>query len=236
MKSSLLTATFVILCYASLYAQPVKLMVKKTGDFTITGNGSSPAWDKTAWTPLIKLDPGGTGYESKFKILYSSTGIYVFFFGEDNKITTTYDKDFEDLFKADVFEVFFHTEPQVPLYFEYEINHLNKELVLLVPNLDGKINGWIPWHYDNDQRTKKMVVVTGGKAASNSIIKSWGAEIFFPYKLFNPLRNVPPKSGTIWNANFYRLDYDSGKAIKWAWGPIEKSFHEYQKFLPIEFE
>jgi len=226
--------------YSRLQAQPATqsgdLLVKKCDDFAITGKGDNAAWDKTSWTPLKKLDAGGTDYETKFKILYSPNGVYLLFDGKDNKITTTYQNDFEDLFKGDVFEVFFHTDTKLPLYFEYEINHLNKELVLIIPNLDGKINGWIPWHYENDRRTKKMVSVNGGKAEMNSAIQSWSAEIFFPYKLFSPLGNVPPKSGTIWNANFYRLDYDNGKMIKYAWGPVERSFHEFRKFRPIQFE
>ncbi len=217
-------------------SQEPRLLIKKSADFQITGDGNNPAWEKCAWTLLKKLDPGGTDYQSKFKMLYSSTGIYVLFSGDDNKITTTYDKDFDNLFRGDVFEVFFHTDTAIPLYFEYEINQLNKELVLLIPNLNGKINGWLPWHYENDRKTKKMVSVKGGKASLNGTITSWTAEVFFPYNLFNPLGNIPPKSGTVWNANFYRLDYDSGSAIKWAWGPIDKSFHEFTKFLPVQFE
>lgn len=58
--------------------------------------------------------------------------------GDDHKITTTYKKDFDDLYKGDVFEVFFHPNPKEPVYFEYEINALNKELVLLVPNFNKK--------------------------------------------------------------------------------------------------
>ena len=220
-----------------LVAQSItpELLVKKCDDFNVTGSGDNASWNKTSWIMLKKLDPG-EDYETKFKILYSSTGIYVLFNGVDKKITTTYQNDFEDLFKADVFEVFFHPDIQVPIYLEYEINQLNKELVLLVPNLDGRANGWIPWHYENAKVTKKMVKVTGGKAAPGENIQSWSAEIFFPYRLFNPLGNIPPKSGTTWNANFYRLDYDAGPMIKWSWAPIDKSFHEFKKFGTIRFE
>ncbi len=220
-----------------LQSQPTtqELLVKKCDDFTITGNGDNPSWNTTSWTALKKLDPGDD-YKTAFKILYSATGIYVLFNGADKKITTTYQNDFEDLFRADVFEVFFHPDTQLPLYLEYEINQLNKELVLIVPNLDGRANGWLPWHYENAKRTKKMVKVVGGTAEPGSNIRSWSAEIFFPYRLFNPLGNVPPKSGTTWNANFYRLDYDNGNMIKWAWAPVEKSFHEFKKFQPIRFE
>ena len=203
------------------------LLVKKCTDFNLTGKGDNNEWTRTEWNYLTKLDTGGKMYTSKFKILYSAAGIYVLFNGDDEKISTQYDKDFGDLFKGDVFEVFFHTDPRTSIYLEYEINQMNKELVLLVPNINGKIYGWIPWHYEKDRSIKKIV---------NATTTSWSAELFFPYDLFRPLGNVPPASGTIWNANFYRLDYDTDKMIKWAWGPVQKSFHELEKFRPIKFE
>jgi len=214
----------------------VPLLVKKCADFDVTGKGDNNEWIKAEWNYMTKLDTGGTTYTSKFKTLYSARGIYVLFYGDDDKISTQYDKDFENLFRGDVFEVFFHTDPETTIYLEYEINQLNKELVLLVPNIDGKVHGWIPWHYEKDRRIKKMVNVVGGKKIANAAITSWTAELFFPYDLFSPLGNIPPTSGTFWNANFYRLDYDSGKMIKWAWSPVEKSFHELKKFRPIKFE
>jgi len=214
----------------------IPLLVKKCPDFPVTGRGDNIEWNRTEWNYLTKLDTGGTFDTSKFKILYSAKGIYVLLYGDDEKISTRFDKDFEDLFKGDVFEVFFHTDPETPLYFEYEINQLNKELVLLVPNKNGKFYGWIPWHYVNDRRIIKMVEVKGGEKKANAAITSWSAEIFFPFDLFSPLANVPPTSGTTWNANFYRLDYDGGRKIRWAWSAVDKSFHQYEKFRAINFQ
>lgn len=216
--------------------ETTSLLVKKCPDFNLTGKGDNNEWTRTEWNYLIKLDTGGKTYTSKFKILYSEKGIYVLFNGDDDKISTQFDKDFENLFKGDVFEVFFHTDSKTPIYLEYEINQLNKELVLLVPNINGRAYGWIPWHYEKDRIIKKMVNVVSGKKIANAPITSWSAELFFPYDLFSPLGNVPPTSGTIWDANFYRLDYDSGKMIKWAWGPVQNSFHELDKFRLIKFE
>ncbi|MDP4130462.1 MAG: carbohydrate-binding family 9-like protein [Bacteroidota bacterium] len=225
----------------SLYSQKIAfstdpLKVSKCSDFTLSGDGSNPEWGKTVWHPLTRLDSAGLNYATRFKILYSAKGIYVLFDGEDNRITTSFDQDFQDLFKADVFEVFFHPDTAMPLYLEYEVNALNKELVLLVPNLNGRASGWLPWHYENGRQVKKMVHITGGKAGMNAPIKSWSVELFFPYGIFSPLQNVPPASGTVWRANFYRLDYDSGSMVKWSWAPIEHSFHEFRKFGSIVFE
>ena len=216
--------------------ETIPLLVKKCADFVLTGKGDNKEWTKTEWNFLTKLDTGGKIDTTRFKILYSDKGVYVFFTGDDDKISTHYDKDFGDLFKGDVFEVFFHTDPNIRIYFEYEINQLNKELVLLIPTINGKAHGWIPWRYENERAIKKMVSVTGGNETPNAAITSWSAELFFPYDLFRPLSNVPPSTGTIWNANFYRLDYDSGKMIKWAWSPVQKHFHELDKFRPIKFE
>lgn len=211
------------------------LPVKHCNDFAITGKGENTEWNKTSWVILQQLDTGKL-YESRFKVMYSSTGIYVLFSGEDEKITSNFRNDFDNLFNADVFEVFFHPDPATPLYFEYEISPLNKELVLLIPNLNGRAYGWTPWHYTGERKVKKNVNIKGGAMEPGAAIHSWSAELFFPYSLLNPLPNNPPASGTIWNANFCRLDYDTGRMIKWSWSPVESSFHEFKKFRSIRFE
>jgi hypothetical protein len=163
--------------------------------------------------------------------LYADSGVYVLFSGLDKKITSPYKNDFEDLFRADVFEVFFHPEPSTPIYLEYEINAYNAELVLLVPNLSKKTFGWAPWKYTGKKKVIKKVQVH----KQNNEMYKWTAELYFPFKLFIPLQNLDVKKGTCWNANFYRLDYDDTKMIKWAWSPIVKSFHEFEKYGVIQF-
>ena len=212
------------------------LLVRKCADFNITGKGDATEWNKAEWNTLTQLDPGVQGYDSRFKILYSATGLYVLFNGKDQKITTTYDQDFDDLYNADVFEVFFHPDPKVPIYFEYEINHLNKELVLLIPAFGNQSYGWMPWHYEGERKVQRQMLIEGGRQEKGASISAWSAEWFIPFSLLSTLSNVPPESGTIWNANFYRLDYDTGNMIKWAWSPVERSFHEYKRFGSIRFE
>jgi len=215
------------------------LLVRKCNDFAITGKGNNAEWAKAEWKQLTKLDEGGKPNATRFKILYSSTGIYVLFQGDDEKITTKPYKDFESIFNGDVFEVFFHPDPDVNVYFEYEVNHLGKELILSISNINGKFTPWIPRHNDGVHRTgiQRMVDVAGGEKEIDSAISSWSAEIFFSYTGLGLLPKVPPVSGTQWNANFCRLDYDTGSMIKWSWTPsITKSFHELDKFLSIKFE
>jgi hypothetical protein len=64
----------------------------------------------------------------------------------DGKLTSTFEEDFADLWKEDVFEAFVWPDERDPLYFEYEISPLGRELPILIPNLDGRFLGWRLWH------------------------------------------------------------------------------------------
>ncbi len=215
------------------------LSVKKCKEFEITGNGSDPEWNKTEWAVLSKLDEGGPKNLSKFKILYSDSGIYVLFLGQDDKITTQDYEDMDTLWTGDVFEVFFHPDPQQGKYYEYEVNPMGKQIVITLSKTQEGLVSWIPMNKLNRKSygIENMIEVLGGKQELNGKITSWSAEIFLSFKSMGLVPNVPPDSGTLWNANFCRLDYDTGKMIKWSWSPtIEKSFHELEKFRSIKFE
>lgn len=218
--------------------QPAKkvLRVKQTVDFELTGDGGAPAWKKTAWEPLTRRSKEGHPYDARFKMLYSTSGLYVLLNGSDRKLTATMQEDFLDLWNEDVFEFFFWTDERVPIYFEYEISPLGRELPILVPNVDGKFLGWRPWHYEGDRMTRRATTAAGGDKKSDAEITGWTAEVFVPYKLLEPLGNRTPKPGTRWRANVYRVDYDDGHTTGWDWSRVGPSFHEYQKFGTLVFD
>ena len=215
--------------------QPV-IHVSDCDDFQLNGKGDSPQWERAEWVQLNRRPGGQHDYNARFKMLYSEKGIYVLFDAVDKTLTATMTEDFQDLWTEDVFECFFWTDERHPVYFEYEISPLGYELPILIPNLDGKFLGWRPWHYDGDRKTRKAVAVIGGKQESKAAIGGWRAEVFFPYDLLKPLRNVPPKKGTRWRANFYRVDYDNGQVTGWDWARVGPSFHEYKKFGTVIFD
>jgi hypothetical protein len=111
-------------------------VVKRTSEFELKGDGTSPEWSKASWLPLPKRK-GTATYETRAKLLYSETGIYGMFECSDTKIIATMKEDFADLWKEDVIEIFFWTDESTPLYFEYELSPLNYELPILVPNFGG---------------------------------------------------------------------------------------------------
>ena len=212
-----------------------RLSVAPSSDFEVTGTGEHPSWRQAEWTPLQRRQQDGHPYDSRFKMLYSSTGLYFLMEGTDRKVTATMTQDFMDLWNEDVFEVFLWTDERFPIYLEYEISPLNRELPILIPNLNGQFLGWRPWHFEGDRLTRKATSTMGGAKEPNASIEGWRAEFFIPNTLLKPLANVPPKPGTRWRANFYRVDYDDGKTTQWDWARVGQSFHEYQKFGELVF-
>jgi len=212
------------------------LQVRQTEDFVISGRGDASAWTKANWEQLHLRNTDGHQYETRIKMLYSESGLYVLMEGEDRTITATMNEDFLDLWNEDVFEFFFWPDERYPVYFEYEISPLGFELPILIPNFGGQFLGWRPWHYEGMRKTQKATTVVGGSKQSGALVTGWKAEVFVPYELLKPLRNVPPKPKTQWRANFYRVDYDEDKTTSWDWARVGSSFHEFEKFGTLIFE
>lgn len=211
--------------------------VTKINDFTITGKGDNENWEKAAWLPLIQRGPSeDMNICTQVKILYSKTGVYCLFYCQDNQLTATMNADFMDLWKEDVVEIFLWPDENYPVYFEYEMSPLNYELAILVSNIDGDIVRWQPFHYECDRKTSHATHITKDEKQPDSLVKSWTAECFIPFKLLKPLNNVPPKSGDYWRANFYRVDYDAGVISNWLWQLTEKNFHDIKSFGYILFQ
>jgi len=167
--------------HGSAHAQDEKrprLSVKPAQDFEVTGMGEQAGWRQTEWVVLRRRQPDGHPYQSRFKMLYSNTGLYFLMEGTDRKLTATMNEDFMDLWHEDVFEVFLWTDERYPVYFEYEISPLNHELPILIPNFGGQFLGWRPWHYERGRLTRKATSTMGGPQQPQASIQGWRAEFF----------------------------------------------------------
>jgi hypothetical protein len=220
---------------SALNNDPAVVIVIKCQDFEISGNGSSENWKRTEWINLAQQTSLPGTYSTKAKVLYSEKGIYFLFDCEDKKLTSKMNADNLNLWEEDVVEAFLWTDESFPVYFEYELSPLNYELPIIVPNYKGNFLGWLPWHYEGDRKTQHATSTRGGKKISGGVVTAWIAEFFIPYKLLAPLNQVPPKSGTKWRANMYRIDYDNGTA-EYSWQKALKTFHEFNNFGTFIFE
>ena len=213
------------------------LLVRKTDDFEVTGDGISPNWNQTEWVPLTRVGPGTKTYQTLVKALYSPTGMYFLYDCEDEKIACTERKDNEHIYDEDVVEVFLWPGQDKLVYFEYELSPLCVELPLLVPNNNGNFMGWVPWSYEGDRLCRRATSVRGGNKGPQESITGWMAEFFIPFTLLSGLVNVPPTSGSQWRGNIYRLDYDVVPESHWALSPgTGTAYHDFEKYGTIEFE
>lgn len=208
------------------------LMVGHCADFEITGDGSADAWQGAEWITLSRIK-GTSPYTTRAKLLYSDKGIYAFYHCEDKKINATIREDFASLWREDVIEIFFWPDETYPIYLEYELSPLNYELAILVPNFNGQSGGWMPWNYRGQKKTRKATRILQDDAGN---VTGWTGEFFIPYALMRPLQNVPPKKGTEWRANIYRIDYDEVESSYWSWQPVDNNFHEFRKYGTLVFE
>ena len=216
---------FLIISSGIAKGQMDTLRTSATVDFEINGKADHVQWSKTEWVTIPMRNSSKVDYKTKAKILYSETGIYFNFWCEDEAITSTMKEDFANLYEEDVVEVFFWPDESYPFYFEYELSPNNFELPIFVPNVEGDFMGWRPWKYEGKRKVKHATSIE--KEGGNVI--SWTAEFYIPFALLKPMSNVPPKTGTIWRANMYRLDYDNDNT-RWTWQPIVKNFHDYKLF------
>lgn len=243
--SKVLFYIFLIAGYSGLFDLQAQnqsaetLHVKKTSDFEISGSGDHENWNQTDWVQLLQRtnQEETTDMNSRFKILYSDSGIYLLYDSKDEILNASIESDFEELWHEDVVEAFFWPEQGERVYFEYELSPLNYELPILVSQQEGETIHWIPFEYSyaEGRKTRHKTTITGGKKEYNAEISGWHGEIFIPFKLLWPLNNVSPESGTRWKANFYRVDYDYG-AANWSWKPFKETFHDLDQYGTIVFE
>ena len=206
-------------------------------DFEVTGQGAAPEWGAAEWLPLTPMEQGKPAYGTRAKVLRSETGLYFLFDCEDRRLTCTMTEDCDEIYREDVVEAFLWPDESQVLYFEYELSPLEVELPLLIPNRDGVFMGWRPWRYVGERKVRRATAVRGGPKAQMAAVEGWTAEFFIPFALMKGLGNVPPRPGSRWRANLYRIDYDKAPAAHWAWSPVTgPSFHSFRDFGAIVFE
>ena len=212
-------------------------VVKHVTDFEVTGTGSAPAWQQAPWMTLGVLQ-GSLDYRTRAKALYSDAGVYLLFHCEDDRLTSPFKNDFENLYDGDVVEAFFWPDERERTYFEYEIAPTGLELPLLVANTGTTYMGWLPWQYTAERKVRKATSVTGGRKEHGAEVGGWSAEVFIPFALLRGLNNVPPKPRSRWRTNLYRIDYDAGpkNATFWTWNPLKKvDYHRIDEFGTFVF-
>jgi len=146
----------------------------------------------------------------------------VLFECEDSHPWATITRRDGPLFHEEVVEVFLDPFGDLECYFEIEVNPLNTVLDLMLRRV-GK--GWrkeLAWKCDGLE-TQTALTATG-----------WTAELAIPFAALVP---GPPVPGSLWRANFLRIDRPACAPRELsAWSPTGlNTFHEPERFGVLEF-
>lgn len=166
----------------------------------------------------------GTAPRQSTHIAVSRTAshLHVRFECEDAQPWATITRRDGPLYQEEVVEVFIDPFGDLECYFEIEVNPLNTLLDLMLRRV---VKGWrkeLAWQCEGLE-TSACVGATG-----------WTAALAIP---FASLVSQPPSPGSIWRANFLRIDRPPGFPRELsAWSPtLRNTFHDPDRFGYLEF-
>jgi hypothetical protein len=197
----------------------------KTGAIKLDGKLDEAAWKDAASTGAFVRTMDGAFAEQKTeaKVLWDDKYLWVAFDKHDDKLWT-----------QEAVEVFIDADGDGKTYVELQTNPRGAIFDSYLPAYRQNQNDW-------DSGMKVAVKVDGTLDNRTDTDKGWTVEMQIPLEAAKgrekEMKNVPPKVGTEWRVNFFRLDMPTGKP-QWgsAWSPpLVGDFHALDKFGVLIF-
>jgi len=188
-----------------------------TGDFVRTMDGVSVADQKT-----------------QAKVLWDDKNLYVAFNCEDKDVWATMDKHDDKLWTQEAVELFIDADGDGKTYVELQVNPKNATFDSYLPEYRKGQNDW-------NSKMKTAVKVDGTLDKRDDVDKGWTVEMAIPLEdamgKEKTMKNVPPKVGTEWRVNFFRLDMPAGHPqVGTGWSaPMVGDFHALDRFGSLIF-
>ncbi|MFT7611088.1 MAG: hypothetical protein ACI9J3_000026 [Parvicellaceae bacterium] len=186
-----------------------------TEDIKVDGNDTELSWSRATWTPIFVDIEGDSAkkpfLETKVKILWDSTYLYVFASLAEPNIWASLENHDDIVYRDNDIEVFIDPDGDSHNYMEIEVNALNTVLDLLMvkPYRNGGplIMEW------NPAKLKTAVHLYGTLNNSSDTDSSWTVEMAIPMSAlcFNKPKSWPAP-GDYWRINFSRVHYSLVKA------------------------
>lgn len=191
----------------------------------LSADAGDAFWRGLAPTPLVDTVTGGPPAQAThFRVAWDTREWRLLFDCEDTRPWATLRERDAALWTEEVVEVFVDPVGDGASYFELEINPLGAVCDLVLRRIRS---GWrkdFAWRVDG---LRSHVRVSAG---------GWAAELALP---FASLVADPPTPGSIWRANFLRIDRPGGggsEAELSAWSPTGvRNFHRVASFGHMEF-
>jgi hypothetical protein len=215
-----------------------KLVAKKVknGSIKIDGKLDEAAWKDAPSTGDFVRTMDGMRPEMKTtaKVLWDDKNLYVAFEMEDRDVWSTLTKPDDKLWTQEAVEMFIDADGDGKSYVELQTNPRGVVFDSYLPAYRQNQNDW-------QSNMKVGVKVDGTVDLRTDVDKGWVAELAIPLEAARgkekEMKNVPPKVGTEWRVNFFRLDMPAGRPQQGtAWSPpLVGDFHALDKFGVLVF-
>lgn len=218
----------------------------QTAAYTIhrdTGAVSLEAFGAEAWRSAETIEWGPEGYKTTFRALWNDRDLWLRFDVEDPSPWHTMTKRDEHLWEEEVVEIFIDLDGTGKDYAEYELSPANVICDVKMESAWPNVKSNLEWNHEGIESAVRMRPASGGDRGG------WIGILRLPWKGFHSLPAVseqraaaPPKAGTTWKFNLYRVERPGGPAeprkgaILEAWSPTGKpSFHHPPAFRTLTF-
>jgi hypothetical protein len=215
-----------------------RLVAKRVKNGAIKADGKM---DEKEWADapssgdfVRTMDAQPAEQKTSAKVLWDDKFVYVGFVNEDKDIWTTLDKHDDKLWTQEADEMFIDADGDGKTYVELQVNPKGVTFDSFLPTYRQNQNDW-------DSGMKAGVTVDGTLNKRDDEDKKWVAEIAIPIEAARgkekDMKNVPPKVGTEWRVNFFRMDQPNGRPQSGSgWSPpMVGDFHALDKFGILVF-
>lgn len=172
------------------------------------------------------------------KMLWDDQNLYIAFVCDDTDIWATKTKRDDFLWEEEVVEIFIDPDGDGQDYFEFQVNPLNTQIDLLIPDPvvgvgDAKRNaqwdckGWL-----------SEVKVKGTINKRDDTDEGWTVEMAIPLSELTRNLALGTQHHTEWRLNLYRIDRPKGQEedpLLLSWSKCVRWFHEPERFGRVEF-
>ena len=203
-----------------------RLVCRRADLADVSADPAAPGWRDIAPVTFQEARAGTAPAQgTEVRSAWTDSDWRILFVCKDRDPWATLTERDAPLFQEETVEVFLDSVADLGTYYEIEINPIGTILDIVFRRSRSGYKGDWAWN------------CAGLRSAARLVPEGWAAELAIP---FAEVATGTPRTGTIWRANFCRIDRPSrdGSLPRElsAWSPpLRETFHTPERFGFIEF-
>ncbi|MCK9459439.1 MAG: carbohydrate-binding family 9-like protein [Proteobacteria bacterium] len=190
--------------------------------------------DEASWSGAVRLDAFAdtlTGEKAPrrtdVRLMWDDAALYVAVKAEDDFLQSKYEKNDDELWHEDAFEIFLDPRGDKKDYYEIQVSPAGLVFDSYLPRYRKNDNAW-------SCGAKVAAKLDGTLNDGEGGDKGWTAELAIPWKSLEKGGGVPPGSAEGLKINLFRVDVVGDKTEYSAWSPpLRGDFHALDRFRAV---